>query len=121
MIVIPDWLQDLSSIKALKVDIGRYKGKIKEAEDAIAYAISIPENHQFDSLSEAEGCFEDYFLDVAREACEGSYRLGLDQYSQEFFVKDQRYRFIIDVEYNRHDKTYYYIDGYKIRTEEINE
>lgn len=54
---------------------------------------------------------EDKLLGQAREDCEGAYNCGADHYDQEFMVGDVRYLGTLTVEYNRHDKTYYYIDG----------
>lgn len=46
----------------------------------------------------------------AHSDCEGSYNCGNPQYTQQFYVNDVLYEGVLDVEYNRHDKTYYYIE-----------
>lgn len=57
---------------------------------------------------------KDYILDdvweEAREACEGSHNMGLDIYSKLGIVDGQAYRVTIEVEYNRYDKQYYYVE-----------
>jgi hypothetical protein len=55
----------------------------------------------------------------ARDACEGSYCFGDDEYTQDFYVGDDLYRATLTVEYNRHDKTYYYVDGDEFKTEKL--
>ena len=47
---------------------------------------------------------------MAFEDCEGAGNCGMDKYTQEFIVGDMHYIATLTVEYNRHDKTYYYID-----------
>ena len=37
----------------------------------------------------------------------------------EFIVDEKRYVAILEVEYNRHDKTYYFVDGSDFRVEEL--
>ena len=71
---------------------------------------SAPERHVYSSLEEAEYEIEDFLREKAAEDCEGSYNCGSDYYEQEFIVDGLRYIGRIDVEYNRHDKTYYFIE-----------
>lgn len=62
---------------------------------------------------------EDYIYEVAsdwaREACEGRHNCGNESYDVRFKVGDKIYSVEVGFSYNRHDKTYYYIDrqGYK--------
>lgn len=71
------------------------------------------ENNTFETLDEAIETLEDVLLEIAGEACEGSYNCGEPVYTREFMVGDVKYLAKLEVEYNRHDKTYYYIDGRK--------
>lgn len=50
--------------------------------------------------------------DKAREDCEGSYNCGESIYTQDFLVGSTPYRAVLECEYDRHDKTYYYLDEY---------
>jgi len=74
---------------------------------------SLVENNVFDSIEEAEDALTERFYNVASEACEGSYCFGEREYTQEFVVDEERWMFRLEVEYNRHDKQYYYVDGCK--------
>jgi len=69
------------------------------------------ENNIFDTLEDAESTLEERLLDKARGDCEGSHNCGNDKYTQQFQVGCKQYLATLTVEYNRHDKTYYYIDG----------
>jgi hypothetical protein len=69
-----------------------------------------PENNTFPTVADAESVLEDRLRGWAFEDCEGAGNCGLDKYTQEFIVGDMHYIATLSVEYNRHDKTYYYID-----------
>jgi len=84
------------------------------AQAAAAAAVSAfddaPENNRFDDLEKAESVIEDKLLGIASLDCEGSYNCGQPEYRQGFYVGDVKYVGILTVEYNRHDKTYYYVE-----------
>lgn len=85
----------------------------KAQNDLIEWDQAI-ENNVYDSV-EAAGILEDVLLDRARNDCEGSYNCGEEFYTQDFLVDEVAYRAVLKCEYNRHDKTYYYVDGHKFR------
>jgi len=80
-----------------------------------------PENNTFTDLEVASGTIEGKLYSRADEACEGSYSRGQDEYVQLFYVNDVLYKGTLEVEYNRHDKTYYYIDETEFSVEEVKE
>lgn len=91
---------------------------IKACEDALLAAnielnefIHAPENNVFATLGEAERELGKRLRGKAKDACEGSYCCGDDEYEQEFIVDGVHYMATLKVEYNRHDKTYYYVDS----------
>ena len=59
---------------------------------------------------------EDYIYEVAREwaerDCEGSHSIGNESYLVSFKVGNKIYSVFVGFSYNRHDKTYYYIDNF---------
>jgi len=71
-----------------------------------------PEFNRFKNADEAYDVLDDKFLDRAREACEGSYNIGQDVYTQECFLNGVPYIYTMSIEYNRHDKEFYYLDGW---------
>ncbi|MCY9737481.1 nicotinate phosphoribosyltransferase [Paenibacillus alvei] len=72
---------------------------------------------QFESVEEATQILEDNDVwDEATEACAGRHCMGDSEYVKEFKVGDKYYRATYEVEYNRHDKTYYYVDGIDLRS-----
>jgi hypothetical protein len=81
------------------------------AKDALAAFEAQAENNVFETLPKALSAVEDKLLGQARQDCEGAYNCGADCYEQKFIVNGVGYVGTLTVEYNRHDKTYYYIDG----------
>lgn len=91
---------------------------IKTCEEALLAAdtelnefVDAPENNVFATLGEAERELKKRLREKAHDACEGSYCCGDDEYKQEFIVDGVHYMATLTVEYNRHDKTYYYVDS----------
>ncbi len=91
--------------------------KIQECEKALLAAkselqefIDSPENNVFPTLEKALKELKERLFNQAKEDCEGSYNCGAEQYNQEFIVDGVHYMATLDVEYNRHDKTYYYVE-----------
>lgn len=78
-----------------------------------------PENNEFDDFELACASIEEKLERKASNDCEGSYCYGSDHYKQEFIVKDVHYLGELSVDYNRHDKTYYYVDGTEFTVTEI--
>ena len=78
-----------------------------------------PERNVYESLEDAEYSISEKLEAYASEACEGSYKRGNWKYFQEFSVLDKKYLATMTFEYNRHDKQYYYIDGFEYSYKEI--
>lgn len=76
-------------------------------------------NHVYNHFWEAEYTIFNYFENIARESCEGSYCYGESEYTQEFVVDGVHYLATVTFEYNRYDKQYYYIDGSNYSYKEI--
>ena len=70
-------------------------------------------NWVFKTHEDAESKIQNYYEDIANNACEGSYSYGCEEYEQTYQLEDSDfiYQGVLKVEYNRHDKQYYYIDG----------
>jgi nicotinamide phosphoribosyltransferase len=69
------------------------------------------EYRSFETLEDASDALEVDVRNEAHQACEGSHCYGESTYTRVAKVGDQFYEFTFEVEYNRHDKTYYYVDG----------
>jgi hypothetical protein len=78
-----------------------------------------PKNNVFESLEDAQVTLEESMRDIASADCEGSHNCGAPEYRQGFFVGGIEYVAIANVEYNRHDKTYYYVEEFDFRTEPV--
>jgi hypothetical protein len=100
----------MSTKEKLTADVAAARLVLDSANKALFDFERSPENNTFLTVANAESVLEDRLRDWAFEDCEGAGNCGLDKYTQEFIVGDMHYIATLTVEYNRHDKTYYYID-----------
>lgn len=99
-------------LEQLKQQVALLKSAIAFAEGQLSLWLEDPENNQYASLEDATE-LEDILHMKAHQDCEGSYNCGHSEYSQEFMVHDKRYVAKLEnIQYNRHDKTYYFVDGF---------
>lgn len=103
----------------LIANIDSAKAALAQAEAALESFIASPENNVFESLEAAEADLEDRLNNKAYADCQGAYNCGDDKYEQEFIVDGKHYIATLECEYNRHDKTYYYIDGSEFSVREV--
>jgi len=106
-------------IKLLKDRVGVAKIQLREAEDNLSVAEALPENNIFESIEEAEGKLYNKLRDKAHNDCEGAHNCGAREYIQLFYVNKTLYKAVATVEYNRHDKTYYYVENFDFKIEEV--
>lgn len=83
------------------------------AKNALCEFDSRAENNVFADMQTAKRKMTDKLRRMASDDCEGAYNIGAEKYEANFTVDGVVYVGTLDVEYNRHDKTYYYVDGYK--------
>ena len=95
------------------------KETLSIAESALDVFDNAPENNRYESLDEAEARLEDILMGRAFLDCEGAGNRGSDTYRQEFIVGEDHYMATLKPEYNRHDKTYYYIDRHDFSVEKL--
>ena len=76
---------------------------------------------QFETHEDAKDYLYEYLGEKASNACEGSYNRGNDEYTQQYqlIVEDTIYEGKIEVEYNRHDKTYYFVEDIEYSYSEV--
>lgn len=96
--------------EALKAAIKHAQERLNAAQAAYDDFDQAAENNVFESLEAAEA-LEDALSNRAFQDCEGAGNCGANVYEQEFMVGDVVYVATLECEYNRHDKTYYYLDG----------
>ena len=89
------------------------RANLAVAEAAVEAWDDMPENNVFASMEEAESKVENALLKRARNDCEGAHNCGAETYTRGFIVDGVAYIGTLSVEYNRHDKTYYYVDEYE--------
>jgi len=103
----------------LKRAVEEARAELVKAEAELQKFERSPENFRYEDLDDAFDDLEWTLSGRASEDCEGSYNVGDDEYRQEFYVGDKKYVAILyKIEYNRHDKRYYYVDGSKFRIED---
>jgi len=98
------------TIQALTLAIKEAKYQLASAEQTLEDFNSLAWNNTFETLEDAESVLTEKLWAKASADCEGSYNCGCDEYEQEFIVQGEYYVGTLKVEYNRHDKQYYYID-----------
>lgn len=91
---------DSSPKTPLEIIVGDFEGSYKSVEDA-------------------EWDLEDKHITEASGDCEGSYNMGAEDYSAIVKVGEEYYKITTIVEYNRHDKQYYYVDGHETTSEKV--
>ena len=96
---------------ALQNKINELQKVLLDHETELWKLKSSPEYNKFDNMEVASVAIESKLEVQAEEDCEGSYNCGNPQYIQQFYVNDMLYEGVLDVEYNRHDKTYYYVEN----------
>lgn len=109
----------MKTIEELKADVTAAERLVVVMKDALEEAIAAVNNNVYTNLEDACSIIEERLQDKAHDACEGSYSCGLEQYSQLFIVGGQTYKATLSVDYNRHDKTYYYVDGSRFSYESV--
>lgn len=107
------------TIEQLKADVETAKAALAQAEKALAEFETDPEQNVFASLEDAEHVLMVRMHEWAHDDCEGSHNCGSDKYEQEFIVDGVHYLATLECEYNRHDKTYYYLEEATFSYKEI--
>lgn len=109
-------------LKSLKNAVTQAQTELESAISELDAFVDGPENNRFADVDTARAELEDRFRSRAYAECEDSYNCGQPQYTQEFTTDDGKsWLFVMDVEYNRHDKTYYYVDGVSISIKEASD
>ena len=101
-----------SRIKFYEEEVNYYRTEMNKAQytlDSIKGNICF---FQFETHEDAKDYLYEYLGEKASNDCEGSYNVGQDEYTQQYqlIVEDTIYEGKIEVQYDRHDKTYYYVD-----------
>lgn len=109
---------NLDKRQELQTVVDNLKTQLINAQIAVDVFDYSPENHRYATIDDAYE-LEDVLRNRAHEDCEGSYNCGQPEYTQGFYVGDKEYEATAKVEYNRHDKTYYYIDGFDFSFKEV--
>jgi hypothetical protein len=102
---------NLQKHDALKAAVILAKNLLQTAKDYLDAFEALAENNVYPNLKDANNKVENKLRYQASEDCEGSYNCGQESYTQDFMVDGIKYTGLLECEYNRHDKTYYYVEG----------
>lgn len=108
----------MSTKQELEATVALARSQLVKAVADLATFDQLAENNVYGTLQEAINDIEDMLLNRAHDDCEGSYSCGADKYAQEFYVEATLYVGTLTCAYNRHDKTYYYVDGHDFTYEQ---
>ncbi len=103
----------------LEVAVQTAQLQLTKAIQALNAFVSSPGNNIYSTLDDALCTVEERLLEQARNDCEGSYNCGAYEYTQEFIVDGKHYIGTLNCDYNRHDKTYYYLDEHTFKYAEL--
>ncbi len=96
--------------EALVANVTAAAAALTQANAALIAFDARPDNNVFPDMETAEARIEDALRGEAEADCEGSHNCGMPQYHRHFIVDGVEYVGTLSVEYNRHDKTYYYVE-----------
>lgn len=102
----------------LKKSIRDSQDNTMQLIDLLRFCESSHELNTYADLSTANKAVSDRLRRYAEEDCEGSHNVGSSSYSQIFSVDGTKYEGTLSVKYDRHDKTYYYVDYTEYSCEE---
>lgn len=102
---------DMFTEEKLEAAVEKAQKQLDEAVKALTAFRSTAEYHTYETLEAALWAMEDLLEGRAFSDCEGAYNCGDSEYTQDFTVEGVVYTAKMTFEYNRHDKTYYYIDS----------
>jgi hypothetical protein len=106
-------------VRALKNTISDLEQDLVSNKSELYRLERLPEYNKFANITIAGASIYDKLENEAHTDCRGSYNCGNPQYTQQFYVDDVLYVGILDVEYNRHDKQYYYIENTDFKVEKV--
>ena len=98
--------------KQIAADIATHQKAIAVLEQSLDDFDSLLENNQYADHEYAQESITERFHSIAHEQCQGAYNCGDPIFKQQFQIDGNPNMFeaSVEFEYNRHDKTYYYID-----------
>lgn len=101
----------MSNRKELELRLSKAMEDVASARRAMTEFDERIENNIFESIEIAVAQLTNTLRLQAEDDCEGSYNCGAPEYTRDFIVDGKKYWGALAVEYNRYDKTYYYIDS----------
>ncbi|MFJ7982360.1 nicotinate phosphoribosyltransferase [Lysinibacillus xylanilyticus] len=123
------WKVIEETIPSLKNEIMARDGRVVIRPDSgnpadvlcgrINYDIDLTEENETEKMSDLEGYIYEVASDWAKADCEGRHNCGNDTYDVRFKLGDKIYSVEVGFSYNRHDKTYYYIERFGYKSEGV--
>ena len=98
----------------LKLDVNLARQALAQAEAALVEYEQRAEHFNYATLDDAEG-LRDILRRRAQADCEMAGESGMEQYEQQCYIDGVLHKAVLTVEYNRHDRTYYYVDRVSLK------
>jgi hypothetical protein len=112
-------MQKFTKLESLRVAVEVAEATLSDAYRALEAESTKAEYFVYANHEDAEDALYEILDSRAFHDCEGAGNVGQPEYRQEYIVDGNKFVGILEVEYNRHDKTYYYIDDRKYRYEPV--
>lgn len=107
-------------LKKLQKDIQEAHVALEKLNEQYRFEITKSENNVYTGDKDTALMFiEEYLISRAEDDCRGKYNCGQSEYKQNVTINGTKYLCTLTVEYNRHDKTYYYIEYTDFESVEI--
>lgn len=112
-------MQELTKLESLRAAVEEAETALRDAYRALEAEDTKAEYFVYTNHEDAENVLYEILDSRAFHDCEGAGNVGKPEYKQEYIVDGNKFVGILEVQYNRHDKTYYYIDDRKYRYEPV--
>jgi hypothetical protein len=109
----------MKTLAEINNEIAKLKKDVESLQETKRALQLSREYNTYSDQKEAEHRVEGLLEDLANNDCKGSYNRGLDEYLCEYSVNGKNFLCVATPEYNRHDKTYYYVDSIEYKHSEV--
>lgn len=103
-----------TKLEQLKLNVATALEALQLANQELEAFEQMPENFSYATLDDAED-LRDILRRRAHADCEMAGESGMEEYEQLCFIDGVLHKAVLTVEYDRHDKTYYYVDRVSLK------
>lgn len=100
--------------ETLKMYVATARQALADAELALSEFEQRAEHFNYATLDDAQD-LRDILRRRAIDDCEMAGECGMEEYEQQCYIDGVLHKAVLSVEYDRHDKTYYYVDRVSLK------